>query len=293
MSFDDLERGTGRVVLGGGGGSGQQGGYGYQSGMAASGSMSNTSSLQYDQLHNQAVASITKISNNVAALQKMVNQLGTKRETPDMHARMTTLTERTRDLAREAGRLLKQITLVPTSSPAETQQRSVTQRKLGSDLKKQLTAFTAVQTRIKDADRRSIDTAKQSMAFGDAAGTSTADDQTQPLLAQQQTITLDSTIEFNEVLIAEREHDIAEIEATISDVNEIFRDLSTLVNEQGEQLHDIEHHIENTVAHTDGAVKELTKADNYQRKARRKAMCLALIFALIAGGVVLYLTQKK
>jgi len=43
---------------------------------------------------------------------------------------------------------------------------------------------------------------------------------------------LDNEIEYNEALITEREGEIQEIEQGITELNEIFRDLGTLVNEQ-------------------------------------------------------------
>ena len=43
---------------------------------------------------------------------------------------------------------------------------------------------------------------------------------------------LDAEVEFNEALIVEREQDLVGIERSIQEVNEIFRDLGTLVNEQ-------------------------------------------------------------
>ena len=43
-------------------------------------------------------------------------------------------------------------------------------------------------------------------------------------------------MQFNQAMIREREEGMKEIEATMTEVNEIFRDLSTLVHEQGSQL---------------------------------------------------------
>lgn len=43
---------------------------------------------------------------------------------------------------------------------------------------------------------------------------------------------LDVQIEINENIIAEREQDLVGLERSILEVNEIFRDLGTLVNEQ-------------------------------------------------------------
>jgi syntaxin 7 len=58
------------------------------------------------------------------------------------------------------------------------------------------------------------------------------DDESTPLLLQSQVVKLDNQIEFNEVLIQEREQDLHGIESSVAQVNEIFRDLGTLVHEQ-------------------------------------------------------------
>lgn len=58
-------------------------------------------------------------------------------------------------------------------------------------------------------------------------------DESTPLLQQsKQVVKLDNQIEFNQVLIQEREEDLQGIESSVAQVNEIFRDLGTLVHEQ-------------------------------------------------------------
>ena len=55
---------------------------------------------------------------------------------------------------------------------------------------------------------------------------------------QQQRLHLlnNSEIEFNEQLIEEREQEIQGIEQGITELNEIFKDLATIVTEQGSML---------------------------------------------------------
>ena len=57
-----------------------------------------------------------------------------------------------------------------------------------------------------------------------------------PVENRQQVQALESEIEFNEAMIAEREEGIKDIESSIAQVNEIFKDLSMMVREQGETL---------------------------------------------------------
>lgn len=56
------------------------------------------------------------------------------------------------------------------------------------------------------------------------------------MIGRQRLERLEADIAFNDAIIAEREEDIKEIEQTIGEVNEIFRDLASIVNEQGDML---------------------------------------------------------
>lgn len=50
---------------------------------------------------------------------------------------------------------------------------------------------------------------------------------------RQELVLLDNEIAFNEAVIEEREQGIQEIHSQIGEVNEIFKDLAVLVNDQG------------------------------------------------------------
>ncbi|KAH0895866.1 hypothetical protein HID58_045434, partial [Brassica napus] len=51
--------------------------------------------------------------------------------------------------------------------------------------------------------------------------------------SRQEVVFLDNEITFNEAIIEEREQGIREIQEQIGEVNEIFKDLAVLVNDQG------------------------------------------------------------
>lgn len=94
-------------------------------------------------------------------------------------------------------------------------------------------------------------------------------------------------LEFQETLIEEREGEIREIEAGILELNEIFRDLGTIVHEQQSMLDNIESNVINIANDTAGASTELTKAHEYQRRAGRRMLCLLLIFVFVLTVVLL------
>lgn len=103
----------------------------------------------------------------------------------------------------------------------------------------------------------------------------------QPQLAEQ------SEVDFQENLIIEREGEIRQIEQSVGELNELFRDVAHIVREQGDMLDTIDVNVENTLADTRGADVELRSASRYQKQARNKACCLLLILAIVLVIVVL------
>jgi len=94
---------------------------------------------------------------------------------------------------------------------------------------------------------------------------------------------LDAELEHREGLLEERDRGIREIQAQIGEVNEIFRDLAVLVNDQGQQLYDIESA---TMAAADGtkqAEGQLSRAARHHKKT-----CTYLSFSLLFVAMGLF-----
>ena len=53
---------------------------------------------------------------------------------------------------------------------------------------------------------------------------------------RQSAIRMDNMVQYNENLIAERFEDVKQIEKDVMEINEIFRDLAVMVDDQGEKL---------------------------------------------------------
>jgi syntaxin 7 len=88
-------------------------------------------------------------------------------------------------------------------------------------------------------------------------------------------------------LIVEREAEIRNIEQSVSELNELFRDVAHIVHEQGGQLDLISDNVERTRDDTRGADINLRSASRYQKNARNKACCLLIILAVILVIIVL------
>uniref|UniRef100_A0A2C9KAK9 t-SNARE coiled-coil homology domain-containing protein n=1 Tax=Biomphalaria glabrata TaxID=6526 RepID=A0A2C9KAK9_BIOGL len=84
-----------------------------------------------------------------------------------------------------------------------------------------------------------------------------------------------------------RQKDILALEKSITEVNQIFKDMNLLITTQGETLDTIESAIENTTVHVEGGKKELQKAREYQSRARRKKCCIVIIIITVLGILAL------
>jgi hypothetical protein len=76
---------------------------------------------------------------------------------------------------------------------------------------------------------------------------------------------LENEIAHNEALIEEREKDIERIHQSVAQVNEIFRDLAAIVQEQQASIDDIETHVNDSLQQTQQGLDEVRKASEMQR----------------------------
>lgn len=92
---------------------------------------------------------------------------------------------------------------------------------------------------------------------------------------------------YQENLIRQRADEISNIEQGITDLNEIFKDLGNVVEQQGIMVDNIEANIYSANDNTAMASRELNKALGYQRNANK--WCLYLLMGLLVMLFVLLL----
>jgi len=92
----------------------------------------------------------------------------------------------------------------------------------------------------------------------------------------------------SEALTAEREREILQIVESVNELQQIMKDLSSLVIDQGTIVDRIDYNVQNVAASVDEGVKQLQKAERTQREGGMVMcatvlifMCLFMIFVLI------------
>ncbi|KAH9040786.1 t-SNARE [Lactarius pseudohatsudake] len=89
-----------------------------------------------------------------------------------------------------------------------------------------------------------------------------------------------------------RDRELTEIAKSIATLAELFKDLSSLVIDQGTLLDSVEYNIEQTAVHMSGAVKELEIATRYQKNTGRRK-CIFLLLLIIFGLIVVLIFKPR
>ncbi|OLL24537.1 Syntaxin pep12 [Neolecta irregularis DAH-3] len=195
--------------------------------------------------------------------------------------RISQLLEDTREIVRNAQGNVKELSTWDTD---DDRRKRFEKEKIQKEFTNVLVEFQQLQKNESKRQRQDLRAAKEHLAT-DREDLSLA--QEQSLVQQQESQNLDPDIAYNELLINQREDEIRDIEEGITELNEIFRDLGTMIGEQGVMVDNIEANVSSVATNTKNASAQLTIAAKYQRKARKRACVLLMVFLVIFAIVLL------
>jgi syntaxin 16 len=96
----------------------------------------------------------------------------------------------------------------------------------------------------------------------------------------------------NDSAIIQREREITDIAQGIIELADIFKELQSMIIDQGTMLDRIDYNVESMAVDVKAADKELTVATGYQKRTvKRKAILLLLL--LVAGMFILLMVKPK
>lgn len=96
----------------------------------------------------------------------------------------------------------------------------------------------------------------------------------------------------NDSAIMQREREITDIAQGIIELADIFKELQSMIIDQGTMLDRIDYNVERMATDVKGAEKELKVASGYQRKGTKRRVILLLII-LVVGMFILLLVKPK
>jgi len=281
MSFQDLEGGRplpmrrrskdeGIIIAGRASGSG-------------SGSTENAAA-------SQAVAGgIFQINTAVSSFKRLLNDLGTSRDTPQLREKLHKTRQHIGQLVKETSARLKEASETDQHQEVSASKK-IADAKLAKDFQAILKEYQKAQQLAAERETAytpSVPQVAQSSSYLSNVPDSNAEvNQEHQLLIETRKLEflqLENEVSFNEAIIEERDHGIKEIQNQISEVNEIFKDLAVLVNEQGVMIDDIGSNIEGSYVGTAEATTHLVKAS----KSQKSRKCLSCWVPLAILGVVI------
>ena len=169
-----------------------------------------------------------------------------------------------------------------------------TQQKLSNEFKNSLDEFQTVQRSALEKQRASAVAARTAFEEGEQTTTEGVpleqQQQQQQQVEEQHRLVEQGEVDFQESLIIERETEIRNIEQSVGELNELFRDVAHIVHEQGGQLDIVSENVDRVNTDVGGASRELRSASRYQKGARNKACCLLLILSVILVIIILAAT---
>jgi len=245
----------------------------------------NQNNSEFIMINNRISGNIFKASNNITAIQRMVQNDSIKNS--KIREQQHKLTEEVRQLTKDINADLKLLNSQNTSDYEETsaKQKDMIYKKLSKDFESVLKRFQDVSKLTAQKNLEFVNRAKYQQQLMDEEE---EPNENQPLLGGQDQIqihTIENEMNFNESLITERENELKDIERSMLEINEIFRDLGTMVNDQQYLLDNIESNVIDISTNIDNANTQLRTATSYQKKARQKMYYLILIAVLV--GLVL------
>ncbi|KNA06610.1 hypothetical protein SOVF_179190 [Spinacia oleracea] len=254
-----------------------------------------SASRSSSQSPSQAVASgIFQINTAVASFRRLVDAIGTFKDTPEHRLKLHNTRQRILQLVKDTSAKLKSISDSDHAANV-TQSKKIEDAKLARDFQAILQDFQNVQQLASERESSYMPSGAPTSSVTDLTGEeATQDIENQPFLLdqkRQELVLLDNEIVFNEAIIEEREQGIKEIQSQIGQVNEIFMDLAVLTHEQGVVIDDIHSNIESSAAVTSQAKKQLSKASKSERSGSTWCWWLLAVFiiAIIIFSLILIL----
>ncbi|KAJ7386978.1 Syntaxin-12 [Desmophyllum pertusum] len=266
-----------------------------------SGTASKGGASEYNRLCGCVSNNVQTINKNVATIQKIVDKLGTSEDKSQLQNKLQQTEQATQRLVKETHSFLKQLPHLYGDSPSDRicyiASKKIQVEKLADNFSTVLNSFQKLQRVAAEKEKESVSRARSMSAGMPTPSPMGGYNDEHGLTEHDRTgggIQVQAEEEISNELIEERERAIRQLESDIVGVNEIFRDLATMVYEQGEVIDSIEANVDSAAVHVEDANVQLDKASNYQKAARKKMCCILVIVVVAAaalGGIIYWIAK--
>jgi len=201
--------------------------------------------------------------------------------------------EKGQELVEETEQLVRDWTVHLAGEPAVRHKKKLSYEKLQK-------AFREEVDNLKVAQRRAVTVRQEAEAAGghhsafasvECRGmcedqVSSLSDEEHCLLATEEVDVVDQDVALQNRITQEREEGIKRIQSQVTEVSQMFRDLASIVSDQGHQFETIEQQAESASSNSMLAVKELKKSSDRKRSQSERLCCMLMTAMLVLCFVV-------
>lgn len=242
----------------------------------------------YARFRDTVERDLKKLTSMVAATRSQVEKLGGKGDSSDLRKRIDANIAKGRDIVKSLGGQLKTDfeSHIRSADITRTEQdaRKTQLNRFMKDYKAAVDSFQEVaNTAVNGMRRHAVPTrAEDDERANDSRDKKKAQEQDNEFMQQLQ------RVDLTESLLHEREAAIDDITSSMAEVNEAFKDLAQIVEDQGHSLEQIEVNVGDANARTEKGVENLQQAAGYQKKYRKWLVFLLIFVICLAAGIAAY-----
>ncbi|XP_065843406.1 syntaxin-12-like [Oscarella lobularis] len=258
----------------------------------------------YNERCQKVSNTVQSISAKTTQMEKLLKQVGTPTDAPELRRRLASLRNEVQHAVAETAGILKHLERdVRTPSGGLRKKDSLRFERLKSDYSDCVKRYQKALRGAMEAERVSLPahtyTHHGSHLQGDEYGGDERSHLVEAERRRQEELDYlqkqEQVIDFHQGELEEREEAIKNIESDMVQCNEIFKDLGTMVHEQGDQIDLIEANITTTRGRVQDGTQQLRQAKEYQKKARSKMCCILIVILIVAAvlAIIIYFSVKK
>ncbi|XP_045634001.1 t-SNARE domain-containing protein 1 isoform X9 [Ursus americanus] len=231
------------------------------------------------ELFQQTSASVFRINSHVTSLEQNLRSLGTPNDTQELRESLHTAQQETNKTIAASTSTMRQMTELLRGC---SRQEHLQLERLRTQLSDAVQRYGVVQKKIAEKSRALLPTAQRGgkqqsprTTFAELPDDEKIFNGGDSMWQGQEQALLPEITEEDLEAIRLREEAILQIESDLLDVNQIIKDLASMVSEQGDAIDSIEASLEAASSHTEAASELLAGASRHQRtrKMRPPAAC--------------------
>lgn len=241
---------------------------------------SDESSVEFEQKLDSVATNVDTINAGIINLENVSKVIGTSKDSRDLRNQIHVTQLNTNRIASVCTEEIKKLKLLVAKGDKSRKYRV---ERLEESFKEAVNRYSDLQKKVANK-QKSFLLIPESVEDGEVD--ENEDDEKQMQIKKMRELA------FEQEFIIEREKNIRQIESDILDINQITRELSSVVLSQRDNIDDIESNIDSTAVNVENGAKETAAALRYQNRSRKKLMVLVGIAVICAAVLIIILVVE-